>query len=73
MFDRYMIETQSFTAGLVVRDRNRFRFFAADHVCRGLEGKTFRNPREAQKAVTSLLSTVNARAALARRPHQPDF
>ena len=35
---------------LVVRDGGRFRFFAASSEFAGLEGQSFSNPREAEKA-----------------------
>lgn len=50
MSDNYIIEVSSRAAGLVVRDGGKFRFFAASSEFAGLEGQSFSNPREAEKA-----------------------
>jgi hypothetical protein len=50
MSDSYIIEVSSRAAGLVVRDGGKFRFFAASSEFAGLEGQSFSNPREAEKA-----------------------
>jgi len=50
MSDSYIIEVSSGAAGLVVRDGGRFRFFAASSEFSDLEGRSFSNPREAEKA-----------------------
>jgi len=50
MSDSYIIEVSSGAAGLVVRDGGRFRFFAASSEFANLEGQSFSNPREAEKA-----------------------
>ena len=47
MSDTYIIEVSSQAAGIVVRDRGGFRFFAASHRFNALEGQVFRNAREA--------------------------
>ena len=50
MSDAYTIEVQSTTIGLVVRERNLFRFFAANPAFVELDGFVFRNPAEAETA-----------------------
>ena len=50
MSDAYLIEVRSAPAGLVVRDRGRFRFFAASEEFALLEGSRFANPQEAERA-----------------------
>jgi hypothetical protein len=50
MSDSYIIEVGGGAAGLVVRDGGKFRFFAAKSEFAGLEGQSFRNPREAEMA-----------------------
>jgi hypothetical protein len=50
MSDTYIIEVSSQAAGIVVRDRGGFRFFAASHRFNALEGQVFRNAREAERA-----------------------
>jgi len=52
MSDAYTIEVQSTTVGLVVRERDRFRFFAANPAFVELDGFVFRNPAEAETAAT---------------------
>ncbi len=61
MSDNYIIEARSEAAGIVVRYRNRFRFFAASSVYRGLEGRLFRNPREAEAAAIRLVEDQQLR------------
>lgn len=61
MSDNYIIEARSEAAGIVVRDRNRFRFFAASSVYRGLEGRLFKTPREAERAAIRLVEEQQSR------------
>jgi hypothetical protein len=50
MSDTYIIEVSSQAAGIVVRETSGFRFFAASHRFNRLEGRLFRNAREAERA-----------------------
>jgi hypothetical protein len=50
MSDRYIIEVNSQAAGIVIRNRDGFRFFAASHPFHALEGRLFRSAREAERA-----------------------
>jgi len=50
MSDTYIIEVSSQAAGIVIRDRGGFRFYAATHRYNSLEGQLFRNAREAERA-----------------------
>jgi hypothetical protein len=54
MPDTYIIEVLSKPAGIVVRDSRGYRFFAASHRFYALEGRLFRNAREAERAATRL-------------------
>jgi hypothetical protein len=54
MSDTYIIEVNSQAAGIVVRDPDGYRFFAASHRFNALEGQLFRNAREAERAATRL-------------------
>jgi hypothetical protein len=56
MSDTYIIEVSSQAAGIVVRNPDGYRFFAATHRFNRLEGQLFRNAREAERAATSLAS-----------------
>lgn len=50
MSDSYIIEVSSRAAGIVVRDKAGFRFFAAAPQFFRLEGQLFRNARDAERA-----------------------
>ena len=54
MSDTYIIEVSSQAAGIVVRNPDGYRFFAATHRFNRLEGQLFRNAREAERAVRRL-------------------
>ncbi len=54
MSDTYIIEVGSSSAGIVVRNPEGFRFFAASHRFNRLEGQVFRNAREAERAARRL-------------------
>lgn len=56
MSDTYIIEVSSEPAGIVVRDKAGFRFFAANHRFNPLEGRLFRSAREAERVARELLS-----------------
>jgi hypothetical protein len=56
MSDTYIIEVSSQAAGIVVRDRGGFRFFAASHHFNALEGQIFRSAREAERAARQILN-----------------
>ncbi|UZE48863.1 hypothetical protein ONR75_29690 [Rhodopseudomonas sp. P2A-2r] len=50
MSDTYIIEVSSQAAGIVVRNPEGYRFFAASHRFNAMEGQLFRNAREAERA-----------------------
>ena len=54
MSDAYIIEVGSETAGIVVRNPEGYRFFAATHRLNALEGLLFRNAREAERVAVRL-------------------
>jgi hypothetical protein len=54
MSDTYIIEIGSQPAGIVVRDPDGYRFFAASHRFNRLEGQLFRNARLAERAASRL-------------------
>jgi hypothetical protein len=56
MSDTYIIEVSSEAAGIVVRDKSGFRFFAATHRFNPLDGRVFKNAREAERAATQCLA-----------------
>ncbi len=55
MSDTYIIEVGSQPAGIIVRDSKGYRFFAATHRFNALEGRLFRNAREAERAARLLV------------------
>ena len=63
MSDTYIIEVGSQAAGIVVRDPKGYRFFAASQRFNPLEGRLFRNAREAERAARLLADAGLARAA----------
>jgi len=56
MSDTYIIEVGSGPAGIVVKDKAGFRFFASDHRFNPLEGRLFRSAREAERVARELSS-----------------
>jgi hypothetical protein len=54
MSDTYIIEVRSQAAGIVVREREGYRFFAASHRFNPIEGQVFRSAREAERAAIRL-------------------
>jgi hypothetical protein len=56
MSDTYIIEVGSQSAGIVVRNPDGYRFFAASHRFNALEGQLFRNAREAERAARRLVN-----------------
>jgi hypothetical protein len=54
MSDIFIIEVSSKAAGIVIRNPEGFRFFAASHRFNRLEGQLFRNAREAERAAVRL-------------------
>jgi len=63
MPDTYIIEVGSRTAGIVVRSREGYRFFAACHRFNRLEGQLFRNAGEAERAALRLVDGEQPAAA----------
>jgi hypothetical protein len=56
MSDTYIIEVGSQPAGIVVRHPDGYRFFAATHRFNPMEGRLFRNAREAERAAIHFAS-----------------
>jgi hypothetical protein len=63
MSDSYIIEVSSQAAGIVVRDKSRFRFFSASAEFRPLEGQLFRNAREAEQAALQVVKRPRPKRA----------
>jgi len=63
MSDSYIIEISSKPAGIVVRDPDGYRFFAASRRFYQMDGQLFRNAREAERAATRLAGGVLPTAA----------
>ena len=56
MSETYIIEVASQPAGIVVKNPEGYRFFAASHRFNRLEGQVFRNAREAERAARRLVN-----------------
>ena len=56
MTDSYVIETRDRAAGIAVRERSGFRFFAAEHPFYALDQRTFRHLRALHSAVEEIAS-----------------
>ncbi|MFB9268655.1 hypothetical protein ACFFWD_37000 [Bradyrhizobium erythrophlei] len=56
MSETYVIEVNSQTAGIVVRDASGYQFFAASHRFNRLEGQIFRSARDAERAACRLVT-----------------
>jgi hypothetical protein len=54
MSDRYINEVNSQAAGIVVRTPEGYHFFSASPRFSALEGRLFRNAREAERAAVRL-------------------
>lgn len=66
----YVIEVGEIAAGILVRDQDAYRFFAAHHDFHLLEGCVFRTPHAAQKAAERMREATRplpARTASAAR------
>jgi hypothetical protein len=63
MSDTYIIEVSSQAAGIVVRETAGFRFFAASHRFNRLEGRLFRNAREAERAAKQFFTSGETQIA----------
>jgi hypothetical protein len=63
MSDNFIIEISSQAAGIVVRNADGYRFFAASHRFNAMEGLVFRNANEAERAALRIAKGgINAAA-----------
>jgi hypothetical protein len=65
MSKAFVIEGRSDAAGIVVQDGRTYRFFAATSEFNDLEGRDFRSPAAAQRAVHAHLAALDHRRATA--------
>ncbi|MCA0200690.1 MAG: hypothetical protein LCH56_07580 [Proteobacteria bacterium] len=56
---RYVIELGGVAAGLVIQDKNRYRFFASDRTYARLEQRLFRSPDHAEQVCRRLRRTAH--------------
>lgn len=64
--DAYVIEAAEIAAGVIVREKKGFRFYASNARFQSLDGSIFRSPRAAQSAA-DLLQRATERDLAARR------
>jgi hypothetical protein len=79
MSDNYVIEIRpksvgiTVQAGIVVRDGNLYRFFAATEAFNSLEGRLFKNPKAAEHAALCRVADIALpKAPSARYPFACD-
>jgi hypothetical protein len=65
MSKAFVIEVCSDAAGIVVHDGRNYRLFAATYEFNGLEGRDFRSPAAAQRAVQQHIADLDHRRASA--------
>jgi hypothetical protein len=65
MSKAFVIEARSESAGIVVHDGRLYRFFAATREFDELEGRDFRSPAAAQRAVLQHMTALDHRRAKA--------
>ena len=58
----FMIETGDIAAGIIVREANIYRFFAAHNDFRALDGTEFTTPKAAQKAADLVRASIRDEA-----------
>jgi hypothetical protein len=63
MSDNFIIEINSQAVGIVVRNDDGYRFFAASHRFNALEGQLFRSANDAERAALRLVKGGEMRAA----------
>ncbi len=56
--DAFVIETTRHTAGIAVRERGGFRFYAADTLFHPLDNRSFRGLRELRAAIDRLAAAA---------------
>ncbi len=68
MSEGYCVETGGEIAGIIVRDKGEhgFRFYSAVKEFNALEGKPFRNPAAAERAVREHAALRSSRASPSR-------
>ncbi len=60
---RYVIELGGVAAGLVIQDKNRYRFFASNRSYALLEQRLFRSPDHAEQVCRRLSRTAQVNPA----------
>lgn len=67
MSKAFMIEARSKEAGIVVQEGRHYRFFAANDDFFALEGRDFKSPSAAQRAVEDLADRGRKRTGASSR------
>jgi len=65
----FIIELHSEAVGLVVRDGRRYRFHSAVEEFSRLDGRSFRSPRDAEKAIRQQDSRAKGSPAVVQNSH----
>jgi len=69
--DAYVIEAAEIAAGVIVREKRGYRFYASNARFQSLDGSMFKSPRAAQSAA-DLLQRATERDLATRRSRQLD-
>lgn len=72
MFDAFVIETARHTAGIAVRERSGFRFYASEALFQPLDDRVFRGLHAVRAAVSAITEPAPA-APKRHRPIRPAF
>jgi hypothetical protein len=67
MTDAFVIETERRTAGIAIRERSGFRFYAADRIFQSLDNRTFRGLRDLHATVDRCAAAVEPDGRAPRR------
>jgi hypothetical protein len=57
MSQAFIVEVFGCTAGILAKERNRFRFHASNPAMKSLEGQTFKSPRDAELAAERIAAS----------------
>jgi hypothetical protein len=72
MFDAFVIETARHTAGIAVRERGGFRFYASEARFQPLDNRLFRGLGAVRAAVNAIIEPIAPKSARSTKP-QPSL
>lgn len=69
MRDVFVIEVEDLTAGILLREAQGYRFFAAAEPFDAIEAQPFPHPRDAERAASRLLAQRRAAVSVEEPDH----